>query len=269
MLLDSNGIQLNVELVGEGPPLMLLHGFTGSSQSWRPLLPLLQRQNQLLLVDLIGHGLSEAPADSVRYSVDSAAQDLLQVLDYFGFRKVSLLGYSMGGRCALRLAVQAPERFSALILESSSPGIADAAARQARRQADEALAVWLEAHGLDAFVERWTSLPLFASQQQLPDAVKEELRRQRLRNCLHGLANSLRGMGTGAQDSLWDKLAEVKVPVLLLAGELDDKFRQIGCSMQSLLPFASLQVLPNAGHTVHLEQPELFVDRIEKFLASL
>ena len=267
MLIGVNGIRLNVKLAGTGPPLMLLHGFTGGCENWRPLLPSLCRQYQVILVDLIGHGFSEAPADFMRYSMDYAVQDLLRIVDCFGFQKINLLGYSLGGRCALRFAVQAPERLNALVLESSSPGIADAAEREARRLSDEALADWIEQRGVAAFVERWTNLALFATQQQLPDAVKNEVRRQRLQNRAGGLANSLRGMGTGAQSSLWESLPEMKIPALLLAGSGDAKFQQIGLLMEDLLPAANFEVIPQAGHTVHLEQPELFTNRVTDFLA--
>ncbi|WP_122627191.1 2-succinyl-6-hydroxy-2,4-cyclohexadiene-1-carboxylate synthase [Lucifera butyrica] len=265
--MDVNGIQLNVEMEGEGPPLLLLHGFTGSIQSWRRILPALRNRYKVVLVDMIGHGLSESPVDFRRYSMEHAVEDLLQLLAQLGLPKVNLLGYSMGGRCALQFAVQAPERVHTLILESSSPGIAAEPEREARRRSDEALAGFIIEQGVAAFVDRWTSLALFATQQALPDFIKNEVRCQRLQNQAQGLANSLRGMGTGVQPSWWGRLQEIRVPTLLLVGEHDAKFRRIGLSMEKIIPGSTLQIIPSAGHTVHLEQPAVFTAAVMDFLS--
>jgi 2-succinyl-6-hydroxy-2,4-cyclohexadiene-1-carboxylate synthase len=151
-------------------------------------------------------------------------------------------------------------------LESSSPGIADAAERQARVVADEALAESIEREGLEAFVERWERLPLFASQASLPEDTRARLHAQRLRNDPLGLANSLRGMGAGRQESLWDRLAWLYVPTLLIAGELDAKYCALASQMATALPNAQAVIMPGVGHAVHLEQPQSFAKNVLEFL---
>ncbi len=249
---------------GEG--LLLLHGFTGGVDAWRSHRPVLARRGAVVAVDLIGHGDSDAPDDPARYSMDRCVEDLLTLLDHLGIPRVAVLGYSMGARVALRLAVAAPGRVAALILESGSPGLATQGERQARRAANEALAERIEREGVERFVDYWESIPLFATQQRLPSAVREGQRRQRLRNNALGLANSLRGMGTGAQESLWDSLEAVTAPTLLMAGALDEKFRAIGRAMAAVMPDARLAIVPDAGHAVHLEQPGEFGQVVAGFL---
>ncbi len=132
---------------------------------------------------------------------------------------------------------------------------------------DERLAASIERDGLERFVDDWEAIPLFASQQALPAETRERLRRQRLRNDPAGLAHSLRGLGTGHQAPLWDRLASVAIPTLVVVGELDAKYREIGARMAALMPLARLEVVPAAGHAIHLEQPERFGRAVSEFLA--
>lgn len=266
MRLTVNGVRLNVEVAGAGEPLLLLHGFTGSLENWRGHVGAWSARFQTVAVDLLGHGLSDAPADPARYAMEPCVADLAAVLDQLGLGRAGVLGYSMGGRVALHLAAAHPGRVSALILESASPGLATPEERAARIVADEALAGRLERDGLEAFVDYWERLPLFASQARLPEPARAALRAQRLKNRPAGLANSLRGLGTGAQPSLWERLPEVQAPVLLIAGALDEKFTAIGRQMASRLPAAQLALVPDAGHAVHLEQPEAFRALVTHFL---
>jgi 2-succinyl-6-hydroxy-2,4-cyclohexadiene-1-carboxylate synthase len=249
-------------------PLLLLHGFTGSSANWDPLLPLFGARHSVIGVDILGHGRSASPPDPQRYTMLQVAADLIALLDEWHIEQTAVLGYSMGGRLALYLACTYPERFSQLILESSSPGLATEAERAARRQSDEALAEWIEANGIEAFVDRWETLPLWASQEQLSEEVRARLRQQRLQNSPLGLANSLRGMGTGAQPSLWEKLPALTLPTLLIAGELDEKFVAINQKMVERLPNGRLHRIPHAGHTTHLERPSAFATAVLTFMGN-
>ncbi len=250
---------------GEGPPLLALHGFTGSVATWDPFHDS-WLGFRLITVDLLGHGASDSPGDPERYSMARCLQDLLALLDYLGAGRAGLLGYSMGGRIALRLALAAPERFGALVLESASPGIEDAAERQERVKSDKALADSIKRQGIAAFVERWEALPLFRSQAGLPKTLQEALRRQRLANNAVGLANSLRGIGAGMQPAVFDQLPGLGVPTLLLAGALDARYCELAERMAKMIPCARLQIVPEAGHATHLEQPETFSRLVKGFL---
>ena len=243
-------------------PLLLLHGFTGSAASWdevRQHLPL-----ESVAVDLVGHGPPPAPTDPDRYTMQACVTEVLQRLD----GPTAVLGYSMGGRVALHLALTAPERVSALVLESASPGIDDPRERAARAAADAELAGYIEREGVEAFVERWERLPLLALGPSVPEAVRLRQRRERLARDPIGLANSLRGMGAGQHAPVWDRLPELRVPVLLIVGALDAKYRAIAERMLALLPNARLSVIADAGHAVHVEQPSALCASVAEFVAS-
>jgi 2-succinyl-6-hydroxy-2,4-cyclohexadiene-1-carboxylate synthase len=269
MQIRLNDININVERSGAGRPLLLLHGFTGSAATWAPLIAALPPHFHTIAPDLIGHGGSDSPPDADRYRMERCVADLLALLDVLQIGCADVLGYSMGGRVALQLAAAAPTRVGALVLESSSPGIAEAAERQARVAADEALAELIARDGLAAFVDRWERLPLFASQAALPAETRARLRAQRLHNNPLGLVNSLRGMGTGNQESLWDRLGTLHVSTLLIAGELDAKYRALAHQMAAGLPNARAVIVQGAGHAVHLEQPQTFAKNVLEFLEPI
>ncbi len=266
--IPANGVHLNVEQSGEGPPLVLLHGFTGSAAGWAEHAAAFAARHTTVAVDLLGHGRSDAPDDPSRYGIGHAAEDVLGVLDALGIGRASLLGYSMGGRVAIALAIVAPERLDALVLESASPGIRDASSRRERTATDAALAAAIEQDGVGAFVDRWERLPLFASQAALPEQARRELRARRLQNNPAGLANSLRGLGQGAQPDMREHLPAVRAATLLIAGALDPAYCALGEEMRAMIPRARLEIVPDAGHAVHLEQPERFCSLVLDFLAG-
>lgn len=265
-----NGIEIGVLLHEDAQErrqtLVLLHGFTGSASSWNDLLPLLRTPGRTLIaLDMPGHGQSDAPVDPARYTIEHCENDIIAVLEKLEVRphEAVLLGYSMGGRIALYTAFSA--FFRALILESASPGLADPVEREQRRRSDTILAERIERTGVEAFIDEWEKLPLFASQHNLPVTRRNALRAQRLNNRANGLANSLRGVGTGVQPALHERLNTLTLPVLLLAGELDSKFCALARYMAEHLPLARLHIVPEAGHTIHLEQPELFAELVHAF----
>ncbi len=255
----------SVPALSSAQPALLLHGFTGCGANWLGLAHDLEQQYRLILPDLLGHGQSSAPAEDRFYRMEVAAAHLAALVDEAAGGPVHLLGYSMGGRLALYFALVYPARVRSLALESASPGLETAPERDLRRQADEALAARILNGGMDAFVAYWEALPLFASQADLPAPVKADLHRQRLSNRPEGLAGSLCGMGTGAQPELWSRLGELGCPVLLIAGERDIKFKTIAQRMATKIPSARLAVIPQAGHTTHLEQPRLFSQQVLAF----
>ncbi|HET7553499.1 MAG TPA: 2-succinyl-6-hydroxy-2,4-cyclohexadiene-1-carboxylate synthase [Gemmatimonadaceae bacterium] len=254
----------------ESIPLLLLHGFTGAASTWSELLPEFGARRRAIALSLHGHGGSDAPDDPARYAATRAAADVLEVLDMLGIARVALLGYSMGARVALHTALAAPERVGALILESGSPGIADDAERAERRAADDALAMDIEHHGVEAFVDRWERLPLWESQRQLAPSIREGLRAQRLAGRARGLANSLRGLGAGATAPLHGKLGELRdAPVLLICGALDAKYVELAREMSEALPRSTMHVVEGAGHAVHLERPHELLGAVDEFLMEV
>ena len=264
----ANDVDFFFEEWGNGPSLVLLHGFTGSSESWSDVGGELAKDRRVIAIDLIGHGRSSAPRDVSHYAFERAVNDLAAIADQLGLGRATWLGYSMGGRLALGLALRHPGRVSSLILESASPGIQDEADRLRRIEADETLAQSIEDGGVEVFVGEWERLPMWENQRSLPHEVLAHQRALRLRNSAVGLANSLRGMGQGSQPSYWDRLGEIDVPVFLIAGSLDRKYAGIAGQMGVRIQEASLSVVPQAGHAVHLEQPEQFAASIRDFLAG-
>ena len=262
-----NGIFLNVEITGDGPDLLLLHGFTGDISTWSPFLDALSSY-RTIRVDLIGHGRSDSPPDPARYSMKHAVEDLQALLHHLHVDRTALLGYSLGGRVALHFALEAPEMLTALVLESASPGIADKKEREARRRSDAALAESILSDGLEAFVDRWQSQALFASQSRLPAEVQQRQRTQRLSQNPLGLANSLRGMGASSQDYLMPQLQGLHVPSLFLAGALDQRYAALAAVLAAEAPDARHQVIEGAGHAVHLEKPDEFEAIVSQFLGE-
>lgn len=269
-----NGIYIGIMQYGtiaqDAPALVLLHGFTGSAISWGTLLDDFAILGmRIIALDMLGHGQSDAPDDPQRYSMQYCQSDIISVLQTLGIKRgeAILLGYSMGGRIALYCAFSG--YFRALILESASPGLATSAEREQRRVSDEALADRIKHEGIETFVNYWEQLPLFASQRNLPIEHWNAQRAQRLTNRTHGLANSLRGIGTGVQPSLDQRLPTLTIPVLLIAGKLDSKFCTIAQQMAQQLPEVQLQIVPNAGHTVHLENPDLFFTLVHNFIQHI
>jgi 2-succinyl-6-hydroxy-2,4-cyclohexadiene-1-carboxylate synthase len=225
--------------------VVLLHGFTQTGASWEPVIRALGARYRALAPDLRGHGTAAAARP-----VSLAA--VLGDLDAIVPRGATLAGYSMGGRIALAYAVSRPGRLARLLLLGASPGLEDPAERAARRVADEALVGRLERIGLAAFAEEWGGRELFAGQSP---AVAAAAHADRLRNTPAGLAAALRGLGTAALEPLWDSLGELRIPVMVAAGERDAKFRTIAERMAASLPDARLEVIAQAGHAVALERP--------------
>jgi 2-succinyl-6-hydroxy-2,4-cyclohexadiene-1-carboxylate synthase len=254
---------LHAEVDGAGPPLVLLHGFTGSVASWAELREVLRARFRVVAIDLPGHGRSDPPAAAVR--LPDVARAMVGVLDRLGVGPAHWLGYSLGGRVALHVAVGHRERVARLVLEGTSPGIADDTERAARARADEALARDLEQGGLEAFVARWTAQALFASQAP---ALRAREQAVRLGNTVSGLAAALRTMSVGRQTPLHDRLGAVRVPALLVVGEEDTPYRAHAEAMAARLPAVRVAVVPGAGHAAHLENPVAFAEAVTAFLAD-
>jgi len=233
--------------------LVLVHGFTQTGASWRPVRTLFESAgHDVDTPDAPGHGDRAAePADLWRGAEVLAA----------GRARSTWVGYSMGGRLALHIALAHPPCVERLVLVGTSPGLAGEPERAARRAADEALAGRVLEIGVAPFLDEWLAQPLFASLP--PEAADKDAR---LANTADGLAASLRLASTGAQDSLWDRLGEITVPTLLVVGGNDGKFRDLAFAMAQRLPQAAVVELGGCGHACHLEAPERFADAVIDFI---
>jgi 2-succinyl-6-hydroxy-2,4-cyclohexadiene-1-carboxylate synthase len=247
------------------PLLVFLHGFLGSLEDWNFAAAHFASNYHCLRVDLPGHGQSRL-AEPAQYSMPATARLLIELLDQLKISKAHLLGYSMGGRLALYLAVHYPDRFLKVILESSSPGLEDPQEQKQRQDQDERLAQALEKKGLEQFVREWYSLPLFQNLSSHPCFA--EMFQRRLQNDPVELARSLRLMGTGKQPALWARLAEVQSPVLLLTGERDQKFCGIAPKMRQRNPQFQISVIEDCGHTIHFENEKRFLQEVAGFLLT-
>ena len=228
------------------PAALLLHGFTHTGSSWDPVLAALGERYRVVAPDIRGHG---AAASITPVSLDAVIGDQARAAPA---SRYTLAGYSMGGRIALHTALAMPERVRRLVLIGASPGIADPDKREERRAADEALAAEIESLRIEQFATRWAQTPVLAG---LPEDVLKRIHADRLRSTPAGLARALRGLGTGVLPSLWDRLGELSVPVTLVVGDRDHKFRAIALEMAALIGAAEVVVVPGVGHAVHLEAP--------------
>jgi 2-succinyl-6-hydroxy-2,4-cyclohexadiene-1-carboxylate synthase len=234
------------------PTLLFLHGFLGCKEDWSAIVGRLQGAYQILTLDLPGHGeaLFDDPSS---YEMENCAASIIELLSKLAVKSVHLIGYSMGGRVALYLAVHYPEFFRKVLLISASPGIEDEQERRERIETDSALAEHLENDNFAIFLENWYSAKIFASLQEQPKLL-ETIISKRKNNSTKHLALSLRHMGTGQQSSLWQALTSLKVPIDLVVGALDPKFVSIA---EKMLPYNPAQMrlhkIKNSGHAVHLE----------------
>jgi 2-succinyl-6-hydroxy-2,4-cyclohexadiene-1-carboxylate synthase len=216
--------------------------------------------------DLPGHGRSAGQPPAPVTGFDDTVERLVATLEAAGHRRAHWLGYSMGARLALGVAARHPECVASLVLLAGRAGIEDPLERAARLAADEALAGRIVTIGIEAFVDEWLAQPLFASLERLGRAALAAEREARLANDAGGLAASLRALGPAAQPPLFDALADLRMPVLLVAGALDERFVEIAHSLAQRLPDAECCVIADAGHAAHLEQPAAFHSAVAGFL---
>ena len=267
MEIEVHGCRYYAEISGKGEPLLLLHGFTGNSDTWTETIDYLKEHYTCIAVDIIGHGRSSCPADEERYNIELAARDMNELMNKLGHFKFHLLGYSMGGRLALTIAALFSNSVKSLLLESASPGLKTSEERLQRKKADANLAEKIEQEGIESFEKYWSEIPLFATQQKLPQEKRTAIRQQRLQNSVVGLSCSLKGMGTGSQPSWWGALSDLSMSVLLVTGTEDRKFTKIASQMVQLIPSAVWKEINGAGHAIHVEDSAKFGTIIKEFLS--
>lgn len=240
---------------GAGPRVVLVHGFTQTRRCWGPVADDLATDHEVVRVDAPGHGRSADVTAGLRTGARLIADE---------GGAATYLGYSMGGRYCLHVALGAPELVRGLVLVGATGGIDDPAERAERRRVDDAMAARLERDGLEPFLDAWLAQPLFAGLTP-----EQQCRPARLENTVDGLAASLRIAGTGAQDPLWDRLDRLEMPVLVVAGEADTKFTVLGERLvASIGANATLALVPGAGHAPHLEDSAGFLAVVRPWLAE-
>lgn len=244
---------LHVETRGSGPRLVLVHGFTQSGRAWGPVGDALATRYELVALDAPGHGRSAAVSTDL-----AGGADLMAKTAGAG----AWLGYSMGGRYALHVALRHPDLVERLVLVSATAGIDGADERAARRCSDRKLAERVETDGLEPFLRWWLDQPLFRS---LPPAARQL--EGRLGGTAAGLADSLRRAGTGSQEPLWGRLTDLRMPVLVVCGALDTRYEALGRRLTAAIGAnATLEVIPGAGHACHLERPDAFLAAVTCWL---
>jgi len=238
----------------------------GSLHDWTETVAALT-DFRCLLPDLPGHGRTAVCDSPDHYSMTGACVALIRMVEELGVRTFTPIGYSMGGRLALYLAVTYPDRCQRVVMESASPGLVTDSERQQRRRWDESRALELEQWEFPRFLRMWYRQPLFETLTRNRDRFVRVLERRR-QNDPFELARSMRGMGTGVQPSLWSEVEKLEVPVLAIAGELDEKYRKTMGDMVRLCKRGQSRVISDAGHNVHCETPESYARVLKEFLTK-
>jgi 2-succinyl-6-hydroxy-2,4-cyclohexadiene-1-carboxylate synthase len=261
-------IHWHVKTLGSSgrPSILFLHGFLGSHEDWLPICEHLSGEYHCVLPDLPGHGKTVASRQS-DFGMSVTAGSLIRYLDDHDIRKSHLVGYSMGGRLALYLAVHFERYFMTVTLESVSPGLAEKSEKLKRVELDEERAREIRNLSTERFLKKWYSAPLFKSLREHPDF--EHLIEQRLKTKNKDWSKSLQGMGLGKQPSLWNRLKFLSTPILILAGEKDEKFRKIAFQMREIHPDFRVSVVKGCGHNIHFEKRDQFLQEINQFLNSV
>lgn len=259
-------IGLHYQIVGskDKPAILLLHGFMGSVLDWDYLVERLKDDYCLITIDLPGHGRSLTLDDS-DYTIESTSSAIIDTLNQNKITSSHLCAYSMGGRVGYYLLIHYPEYFLKAIIESSTPGIENEPSQKERVEADKKLAEKLLSQPLDKFVSAWYRLPLFESLDKKSEAY-QKLYGRRLINNPNTLAKSLLYTGTGVMPSLWPKLKKIESHLLLIVGQKDDKFKAIAHSVKQMIKNSICVEIENAGHNVHFEQPDRYIEVVRKFL---
>ncbi|MEB6242240.1 2-succinyl-6-hydroxy-2,4-cyclohexadiene-1-carboxylate synthase [Staphylococcus gallinarum] len=237
--------------------LIMLHGFISDQSTFDEHLETMSEAVNILTVDLPGHGQDASDKDKV-WDFDFICNELNDTLANFTDYQIYLHGYSMGGRIALYYALNGVVKLQGLLLESTSPGLQEDAARTERQQVDFARAKVLDIAGLEIFVNDWEKLPLFYTQYDLDKELKKQIREMRLSQDPTRLAKALRDYGTGVMPNLWPMISQITTPTCIIVGELDKKFCKIAESMKQLIPQSDIYDISKSGHTVHVEQQQEF-----------
>ena len=270
MKIISDSVNINFEYFNSFErnrnTILMFHGFTGSLDDWREIYSSLNPNFNFIGIDLVGHGKSDSPVIVDKYSPQTLSKQINDILNNLSIEQVIILGYSMGGRAALNFAISHPNKIRRLILESTTAGIESKKIRIERIKIDEELADYIESHNIEEFVELWMSKEIFNTQRRFSNEKLKNIRKKKTLNSKIGLANSLRGFGTGRMGFFGNKLNQINCPVLLITGELDTKFTKINSVLVKIFSNAKHKIIKNAGHNTHLEEPGRFVTTANELL---
>jgi 2-succinyl-6-hydroxy-2,4-cyclohexadiene-1-carboxylate synthase len=269
MKIKYKNILLNLEKIQKNNSknyILFLHGFTGSLKDWIDVTKNIDSRFNIAILDFIGHGESDSPEDENLYSTESIIEQIDLAINNITNEKIILAGYSMGGRAALSYASKSQDKLKAMILESAAPGITSENLRKERITTDEELANFILENPIEKFINYWMNIDLFKSQKSLPKEKLKLIHNNKLKNNKVGLANSLKGFGSGKMPPLFENLKNIKIKTLLISGELDEKFRNINLHMSQLLQSSKFIIVKGAGHNAHLEKEEEYVNEVNNFL---
>ena len=271
MIIQYDSVKLNLEMLTEydasKKSILFFHGFTGSAKDWNDVSQKIDKRFNKLALDLIGHGKSSSPSAVSYYSAESLANQIEQVLIGLRIKEIVLCGYSMGGRVALNFTINKPDYVKGLILESSTAGFRNEKERTGRKNTDEELAGFIEKNSLEDFANMWLNQELFGTLRRFSNDRIKKIQEERANNSKIGLANSLRGFGTGVMPYLGSELVKLKIPVLLITGGLDEKFTRINQNLKKVMRSSKHKIISTAGHNTHLEEPKKFVEAVNGFLS--
>ena len=258
-------LNFNYELIdnNQSSTIMLLHGFLSSKESMRTIAESLSNLRNVILVDLPGFGGTNSTSHN--YGMENIVSGLINIADLHNIGTFDVLGYSMGGRTALAMTSHFPERIEKCILESASPGIPDADKRAERLAVDTERSEFI-VNDYDKFLEFWQGMPLFQTQQHVEQEKLNAQHRERLQQIPAEAADSLLKYGTGVQRSYWDDLSGLSNDFYLITGSEDKKFIAIAESMSEQLKSAKLDIVENCGHNIHLENLEVYINTVRKYL---
>ena len=272
MRIISDSVNINFEYFnsfeGERKTILMLHGFTGSLDDWRETYGLLNPNFNYIGIDLVGHGKSDSPDIVDKYNQQALSKQLNDLLIKLSLEQVMICGYSMGGRAALNFAIDYPNKIRGLILESTTAGIESKKSQSERIETDEELAHYIESHNIEEFVDLWMNKEIFNTQRRFSNEKLKNIRKKKILNSKIGLANSLRGFGTGRMSYFGNKLNQINCPVLLITGELDTKFTKINSVLKKNFPNANHKIIKNAGHNTHIEELERFATVVNEYLKN-
>lgn len=248
--IERDGVRIYYEAAGQGPPVLLSHGYSATSRMWRGQVEALKDRYRIITWDLRGHGQSDSPAEQARYSEAETVADMAAILDAEGIDRAVIGGLSLGGYMSLAFHLAHPARVRALMLFDTGPGYRNPAGREAWNRTAEARAVAFETRGLEA----------------LGSGAEVRIAQHR---SAEGLARAARGMLAQFDSRVIESLESIRVPTLVLVGENDQPFLSATDYMAARIPGARKVVIPGAGHAANIDQPDAFNRAVEDFLASL